>query len=249
MEESHDVLQAGVLQVVAQANHRVVIGMCGSQRAKDSIRQLVPVGVQVLVVLLVHSLQLGMESAQHHILEAVRLNFGPVLQLVAGYILHINRLVVTGEGIAAVATDVSHQFIVLVGDEVRAGLVADAVYLVVDSLTLLWVSRCTVHFVQVGNFIQQHLLLLVVGGAQVCTTLKHHVLQIMCKTCSLHWFMLTAGMNSYECLDARLFLVDRHVNLQSIGQGIHLCVQWVVFHSLVIIFLLTARKTDDGQNS
>ena len=234
--------------MLAQTDNRMVIGVCGSQRSEDSVRELVPVVVQVLIVLLIYGLQFSMESTQDNVLEAVRLYLCPVLQLVTGDVLHINRLVVAGEGITAVAAYVSHYLIILVGDEVSAGLVADAVYLVIDSLTLLRVGCGAVYLVQVSDLVQQDLLLLVVGGTQIGATLEHHVLQVMCQTGSLCRLMLAAGMYGYKSLDAWLLLVNCHVNLQAVRQGVHFCVQWVVLYGLVIILLLTTRKTDDGHN-
>ena len=224
----------------------MVVGVSGCHHTEYGVRQLVPVTVQVLVVLLVYSLQLGMETAQHNILETVRLNLCPILQLIAGDILHIYRLVVTGKGITAVTADVSHQLVVFVGNEVCAGLVTDAVYLVIDSLALFGVGRCTIYLIEVRNLIQQHLLLFIVDGTQIGTALEHHVLQIVSQTRCLSWLMFTAGMHSDICLNTGLFLVYCQINFQPVFQRIHLGIQRVILYSLIVILLLTSGKTHNS---
>ena len=57
------------------------------------------------VEFLVHSLKLGMETTDDHILESVALNACPVLHLVRRNVLHIASHVGRGIGIGAVGSD------------------------------------------------------------------------------------------------------------------------------------------------
>ena len=249
VEEGLDVLDAGILQMVAVANDRVIIGMGGRESLRDGRKNPVPVFIKIHIVFLIHTLQLRMEPSQHHVLETVALHAGPVFHLIGRNVLHIHRLVVAGIGIGAVAADVRHHLVIFVGDEIGACKIADAVNLLVDGRTRCIVLSDTIGLIEIAYLIQQDFFLLVVGGAQVGTALKHHVFQIVGQTCRLRGLMLASRVYGNECLYSRLFLVHGHVHLQPVGKGIHLGFQRIALHGLVrILVLRTSRHTHNGKS-
>ena len=97
------------------------IGVCRGEFLAQGTPYLVTIVRQVHVILLIHGLQLGVETTNHHVLETVGLNLGPVFYLVRRNILRIAGDVVRGEGIGTLGTDSSHQFVVLIGNEILGG--------------------------------------------------------------------------------------------------------------------------------
>ena len=81
------------------------IGMIGEQLTHHGSHLLTEIARQTDVVLLIDSLQLGMETADDHVLETVCLNLGPVFYLVRRNILDIAGNVIRGVGIGTLGTN------------------------------------------------------------------------------------------------------------------------------------------------
>ena len=92
--------------------------MVRPQHLAQRSKQFTAVTCQSDVVLLIHSLQLSVETANHHILETVGLNLGPVINLVRWDILGIAIHFIRCIGIGTLSTNSSHQFVVLIRNKV-----------------------------------------------------------------------------------------------------------------------------------
>ena len=58
------------------------VWVCGIEQLVERVPELVVVLCQSYVILLIHSLELCVETAYHHVLEAVALHLEPVFHLV-----------------------------------------------------------------------------------------------------------------------------------------------------------------------
>ena len=117
-----------------------------------------------------------MKTTNDHVLETVGLNLRPVLNLVRGNVLGIAGHVVRGVGVGTLGTDGSHQFVVLIGDEVLGSHLADAVDARIGHSTLLGVGQLAILFIALLNVSQQRSLLRRVRHAKLTCTLKHQML-------------------------------------------------------------------------
>ena len=72
-----------------------------------------------------------METTDDHILETVALDLCPVLNLVAWDVLGIAGHVVACEGVSALSSDSSHEFVVFIRDEILGSQLRNRVNLVV----------------------------------------------------------------------------------------------------------------------
>ena len=219
------------------------VRMRGEKLGQQSLVLLVAIAGETNVVLLIDSLQLGMEAANHHILEAVGLHLCPVLNLVRGNVLYIAGHVVRGEGIRALATDGSHQFVVLIGNEVLGCELRDAVYLVVLLLTCCLVGYGSVFFVALLYLVQQGGLCIGVCSAELLCTLEHEVLQVVCQTSCLGRVVLRACTHSDVSLNARLLFVNREIDLQTVVEGIDTRLHRVAVHTFVVVAAITGHQT------
>ena len=134
-----------------------------------------------------------METADDHILEAFALNFGPVLNLIAGNILYIARHVEAGIGVGTLGTNGRHQLVVLVGDKVLGSQLADTVYLVIGLTALGRIGQCAILFVA-GLDISQS------GG--------------LCRV------VLRTGTHGNKCIQTGFLLVDTQVHFQTIVERV-----------------------------
>ena len=85
---------------------------------KECCIHLAPVAGKTDVILLIYRLQLCVEAADNHILEAVTLNLCPSVQLIRWNILYIASYVIRSVGVCTLTTDGSHHLVVLVRDVV-----------------------------------------------------------------------------------------------------------------------------------
>ena len=131
---------------------------------------------QTDVILLVDSLQLGVETTDDHILETVCLNLGPVLDLVRGYILDIARHIVRGKGIGTLRADGRHQLVVLIRDKVLSSHLTDAVDAAIGLTALLRVCQLAILLVTLLDVGQQWSLLCRVSHAELSRSLEHDML-------------------------------------------------------------------------
>ena len=61
------------------------------------------------------------------------------------------------------------------------------------------------------------------------------MLEVVCQTCCLGRVVLASHLYGDVSLDARLFLIYRHVNLQPIVKSIYPGLKRVTFHSLIFV--------------
>ena len=192
-----------------------------SQQLTHGSIELATVGCQTDVILLVHGLQLGMETTDDHVLETVTLDLRPVLNLVRGDILRIAGHIVRGVGIRTLCTNGCHQLVVLIGDEVLRSNLTHRVNLMIGLLTGLGVGQLPISLVTLLNFSEQGGLCLWVVRTKLLRTLEHQVLQVVSQTCGLRWVVLRTCTHSDIRLDPRLLLIHREIHLQPIIQGIY----------------------------
>ena len=120
------------------------VGVSGEELVQERVNHLFAVVAQVEIILLINGLKLGVEAADYHILETVGLYASPVLNLVAGDVLYIDRLVKARVSVCAVRTYQSHQLVVLVGDVVLGGELTDTVNLMVSLFACGGVCQLTI---------------------------------------------------------------------------------------------------------
>ena len=95
--------------------------MCGEEHLADGCKFLAYVLCERHVELLVHGFKLGVESAYHHVVEAVGLYSRPVVHFVRRDVVHIAGHIVACVGVGAGCSDGGHEFVVLVWYEVACG--------------------------------------------------------------------------------------------------------------------------------
>ena len=223
------------------------VGMVGPQHLTDGVEQLTLVTGQSDVILFIHSLQLCMEATDNHILETVGLNLRPVLHFVGRDVLRVAGHIVRGIGIRTLRTDGSHQFVILVGNEVLGSLLRQRVYLSVNLLTCLRISQFAIGLVALFDLIKQRSLSLGVVGTKLTGALKHQVLQIVRQTRRLCGVVFRTRPYGDICLNTRLLLVHTQIHLQSILQGIDTRLSHISLYSLILV--LAARTHAENQQS
>ena len=178
-----------------------------------------------------------METTNDHILETVCLNLGPVVYLVGGDILRIAGYIVRSIGIGTLSTDGSHQFVILVGDEVLGSDLTDRVNLVVSLLTSLRVSEFTISLIALFYLGKQRSLSSRVVGTELLGALKHQVLQIVSQSCCLSRVVLRTSTHGDISLNTGLFLIDRKEHLQAVVQRINAGLHHVTRDSSILVVL------------
>ena len=133
-----------------------------------------------------------MEPTNHHILEAVSLNLGPVIDLIGRDILRIAGDIIRGVGISALGTNGCHQFIVFVGNKILSSNLRDRVDLMISLLTRLRVCQLAISLITLFYLCQQRSLCLRVVRTKLLSALEHQVLQIMRQTSGLCGVVLRA---------------------------------------------------------
>ena len=114
-----DVRDGGVLQVLLRTDRRLKsVWMIRPEHLTNRIKKFALILGQTDIILLIDGLKLRMETTDHHVLETVTLDSGPVLDLIRGDVLRIAGHIVRGVGIRPFGTDGSHQFVILIGNEI-----------------------------------------------------------------------------------------------------------------------------------
>ena len=160
------------------------------------------------VLLLVYSLQLGMETADHHVLESVALYLSPILYLVVRDVLYIAGHIVGSIGVGALASDARHQLVVLVRDVVLGCQLRNRVDFVISLLALCRVGQLAVALISASDFVEIRLFLGMVCGSELLGSLEHQMLQIVGKTGCFGRVVSGTCLHCDVCLQTRLFLVD-----------------------------------------
>ena len=241
-----DVRDGRILQVLLGADGGLrAVGVRGEELRQQSLVLLVTIVREPDIELLVNSLQLSVEAADDHILEAVGLHLGPVLHLVRWDVLDVAGHIVRSESVRALATDGRHQFVVLVGDEVLGCQLRNAVNFVVFLLSQSLVGDGAILLVALLNLVEQRSLGLGVGSAELSGALEHQVLQIMRKTGCLGRIVLRARAHGNISLYARFFLVDGEIDLQTIIKSIDTRLHGVALHPFIVAILAGEQTADN----
>ena len=183
------------------------VGVRGSELLAHGLPHLVAVVCQIQVILLIHGLQFGMESADDHVLETVALDLCPVLNLVGGDIFHITGDIVRGEGVRPLSADGGHQLVVFVGDEILGCELRHGVNLVIGLLAGLCVGELTIGLVALLYLVEQRGLCLMVVRTKLIGALEHEVLQIVCQTSGLRRIVLRTSPHGDKRLQPRLLII------------------------------------------
>ncbi len=242
-----DVGDRGVFQVFLKTQDAVLpVGVVRVEQSGDRVENLLVVARERHVVLLVDGLQLGVETADHVVGEAVGLDLGPILHLIRGDVLRVDRLVVGGPGVAAVRTDGGHQLVVFVGDRQLRRLLRYGIDPGVDRLALLRVGRAAVDLEELFDLVEQRLLGGVVLRAEPLGALEHQMLEVVGQTGRLDRVILRAHPHGDIGLDARLLAVDRHVDLQSVVERVDAGLQRIARDALVLVLAAGRQQQGDG---
>ena len=198
------------------------------------------------ILFLVHCLQLSVEAADDTVLEAVRLNLGPVLHLVAGDIFSVASHIEAGVGIGTVGTDGGHQLVIFIGDGILRSFVRQAVDRMIDSFTLSLVSSLAVNFKGLFDLVEQRLLYFIIHRAEMIGSLEHQVFEVVSQTGSFGRVIFTTHTHGDVGLDARFVLVDSHVHFQAVVQRVDARLERVVGNSLVAVLRLRTAAQAQG---
>ena len=217
------------------------IGVVGEQLTHHGCHLLAEVTGQTDVVLLVDSLQLGMEATDNHVLKTVCLDLCPVLYLIGRNVLDIACNIVRGVSIGSLSTDGRHQLVVLVGDEVLGSQLTDAVNLMVSLATLFRIRQCAILLITSLDIGQQRSLGSSIGDTKLISTLKHQVLQIVRQTCRLGRIVLRACAYSNIGIQTGLLFVYTEVHLQTIVERIDTCLRQIVLNLFILVLAASSQ--------
>ena len=238
-----DIGNRGVLQVLLRTNSGLcAIGVRGIEFVAQSIIEFIRIVSQIDVILLVHSLQLRMETTDGHVHEAVCLDLGPVVNLVRGDILHIASHVIARIGIRALRADGGHQLIVFIGNVVLGCQLTQRVNLVVGLTTLHRVGHLAILLIALLNLVEQWRLFLGIDSTKLAGALKHQVLQIVSQTCCLSRVVLRTCAHGDIGLNARFLFVHAEIHLQSVVKGIDARLRHITHHSFILVLRARAQS-------
>ena len=233
-----DVRDGGVLQVLLRTDGGLKsVRMGRPEHLADGGKELTLVAAQSDIILLIDSLQLGVETTYHHVLESVGLDLCPVLNLVRRDILRIAGHVVRRVGVRPFCTDGSHQLVVLIGDEVLGCHLRHRVDLVVSLLTRIRIRQLAIGLIALFDLCEQRGLCLRVVRAELLRTLEHQVFQVVGQTCRFRRVILRTCTYSDECLDTRFLRVYREIYLQTVVEGIDARLHHIPRNSLILVIL------------
>ena len=211
------------------------VGMARIQLGVQRIVCLAEVVGKRNILLLIHRLELCVESPYHHILKPVGLYAQPVLHLVCRYVFGVTGHVVAGISVGALRSYRRHELVVFVGYEETRRQLRQTVYLAVAALALLRVGERAVVLVLSLDGVEQWLLCRIVGGSESLCPLKHQVLQIVSQPGGLGRVVAASGAHGDVGLYARLLVVDREVNRQAVVKFVYPRLHHVAVHRLILI--------------
>ena len=131
------------------------------------------------VFLLIHGLELGVETANHHVAEAVALDACPAVHLVGRDVLGVASHIGAGVGVGSYATNAGHQLVIFVGNIVLCCKLRHAVNLVIEFLAQRGVGDLAVLLIASLNLVEIGCLFHWVAGAKLLGSLEHEVLQVV----------------------------------------------------------------------
>ena len=211
--------------------------MSRPEHLADGGKELALVAAQSDIILLIDSLQLGVETTYHHVLESVGLDLCPVLNLVRRDILRIAGHVVRRVGVRPFCTDGCHQLVVLIGNEILGCHLRHRVDLMVCLLTGCRIRQLAISLIALFNLCQQRSLCLRVVRAELLRTLEHQVFQVVGQSCRFSRVILRTCTYSDERLDTRFLRVYREIYLQTVVEGIDARLHLIARHCFILILL------------
>ena len=225
----HDVAQRGVLEMLLRTDGGLSsIRMMWEENGIEGIVHLLEIIRKTHIELLIYCLQFSMETSDDHIAEALRLYHCPWFQGMARDILLIAGDVRTCIGIGSRGPYSCHHLVILVGNGILTGLIAETVYPRIDGTTLSLVGGLAINLILSLDAVKQWFLLLIILCAEAGGTLEHQMFQIVGKACTFGRIIPGAGTNSHIGLDAGFIGIDSKINLQTIFQGVDVCGQGVI---------------------
>ena len=233
----------GVLQVLLRTQHRLLaVGVVGEQRAVHRLIDLATVLRERHILLLVDGFKLGVETTNHNILEAVSLDFEPILDLIRGNVLDIHGHIVTRVGVGTLRTDGCHQLVVLVGNSQLRRLVADRVNALVDRLALSLVLGLAIDLEQLLNLVEHRLLGRIVLSTELLRTLEHQVLEVVSQAGGLRGVVLTTHTHSDIGLNTRFLLAYRHIDFQTVIQRVDTGLRGIALDAFIGVLRSASRE-------
>ena len=231
-----DVDDRRILEVLLGADSGLdSVRMTGKQHRINSFHCLGVILRQAHVLLLIDRFQLGVEAADHGMDEPVSLDLGPIIDLVGGNILLIDGHISGCEGIGACRSDDGHQFVIFIGDGYLGRLIADRVYDMIQSHPLLGVDLGPIFLEKASDLLKHGLLGLIIRGSETLGALEHQVLKVMGQTCGLMRVVLASNSNRDVSLKARSLLINSHIHLEPIVQGIYFRIHRIAFDGLILV--------------
>ena len=109
----------------------------------------------------------------------------------------------------------------------------------VDGLALLGIGGLAIDLEQLLDLVEERFLLRIVLGAELLGALEHQVFEIVGQAGRLLRVVLAADLHGDVCVDARLVLVDDHVDFQSVVQCVDAGARGVALDGLILV--LAAR--------
>ncbi len=113
-------------------------------------------------------------------------------------------------------------------------------------LSLSRVGKFAVSLVSTLYVVEIRLLFLHVGGTELSRSLKHQVLQIVGKTSCFCRVVTATGAHGDVGLDARLLVVHRQVNLQTIVESVDAGVHRIARHCLILVVFCLNAQSEEG---
>ncbi len=244
-----DVRDRRVLQMLLRTDGGLrAVGMGREEHLGHRLPQFALVLGDADVVFFVDGLQLGVETADDHVLEPFALDLCPVLHFVRGNILGVAGHVVRCVGVGALSTDGRHELVVLVRDEILRGNLRDAVDFVVFLAAKLRVADEPIFLVSTLDVVQIRLFGSRIGDAELVGSLEHQVFQIVSQARGLGRIVLRAGADGDVGLNTRFLRVHRQVDLQPVVERVDTRLHQVSVHGLVLV-VLGLRRTEAQRKS
>ena len=116
----------------------------------------------------------------------------------------------------------------------------------VELLAAVGVFLLAIHLKTGTYIIEQRFLLGVVGCAEMCGAFKHQMLEIMGKSRCLGRVVAASGANCNICLNTRFLLVDGHIYLHAVVEGINSRLHKIALNCLIPVVLCLCRQKESN---
>ena len=117
----------------------------------------------------------------------------------------------------------------------------------VDGLAFFGIRGLAIDFEEFLDLVEERFLELVVLGAELLGALEHQVLEIVGQARGLLRVVLAADLHGHVGVDAGFVLVDDHIDLQAVVQGVDAGVRRIALDGLVLVFA-AAGSGEQGEN-